>query len=191
MYSNNKRCLPYKNVDLITFNKKTATVDTNKKINIGSFDQNILHALIILVKIRVDDDNGWNDILYKYINGIVLFRNYYFSINKLSLYDETIFQSFVIDCIGDYILPERERRLVIEARKKLGKPYIFKYEPGNSKNIGKYLFLNSSGNPINKKQNFKLTEENRNTNFMDELEKEEIPELDVEQETDHDTENSL
>jgi hypothetical protein len=189
LYSNNKRCLPYKNVNLITFNKKTVTIDTNKKINIGSFDQNILHALIILVKIRVDDDNGWNDILYKYINGIVLFRNYYFSINKLSLYDETIFQSFVIDCIGDYILPERERRLVIEARKKLGKPYIFKYEPGNSKNIGKYLFLNSSGNPINKKQNFKLTEENRNTNFMDELEKEEITELDIEQETDSNKEN--
>ena len=53
--------------------------------------------IIILVKIRVDDDNGWNDIIYKYINGIVLFRNYYFNIKKVTLYDETIFQSFVID----------------------------------------------------------------------------------------------
>jgi hypothetical protein len=184
LYSNNKRCIPYKNVDLITFNKKTPTVDTVKKINIGSFDQSILHALIILIKIRVDDDNAWNDLIYKYINGIVLFRNYYFNIKKVTLYDESIFQSFVIDCIGEYILPERERRLVIEIRKKLGKPYIFKYEPGNTKNIGKYLFLNSSGNPINKKQNFKLTEENRNTNIMDEFEKEEITELDTDLEKD-------
>lgn len=185
LYSNNKRCLPFKNVELITFNKKTVVIDKVKKINIGSFDFNVLHSLIILVKIRVDDDNSWNDILYKYINGIVLFRNYYFNLNKFTLYDDTIFQSFVIDCIGQYILPERERRLVIEVRKKLGKPYIFKYEPGNNKNISKYLFLNSSGNPINKKQNFKLIEENRNINLMDEFEKEEITEFetDIEKET--------
>jgi hypothetical protein len=174
-YSNNKRCVPYKQVDCIKFsNNNSPLVDNKKKINIGSFDHNILHALIILVKIRVDDDNDWNDVLYKYINGLVAFRNYYLETKKKTIYSDTVFQEFVIDCMGETISPDRERRLVIEIRKKLGKPYVFKYDPNVSKKVGHYVFMNSSGNQITKDSDMKLKKENLSKKIMDELEDEEL-----------------
>jgi hypothetical protein len=172
-YSNNKKCIPYKQVDYIKFdnlNKLKPTLDINKKINIGCFDHNILHSLIILVKVRVDDDNEWNDILYKLINCFVTFRNYYLEKNKKSIYDDTIFQGFVLDCMGETILPDREKRLLGEARKKAGKPYNYKYEPSVSKPPGKYTFANSSGNKIIKDSQLKLKKENLTKNLLDEFE---------------------
>lgn len=111
MYSNNNKCISYKTVPFIKFDNillKSSTIK-DKTIDLGSFDFNILHALIILVKIRVDDDNDWNDILYTMINGFVSFRKYYFSQNKKTLYDDTIFEGFVIDCKGETIPPDREK----------------------------------------------------------------------------------
>lgn len=173
-YSNNKKCIPFKNVPYISFDNVEIKhkIESNETltINIGSFDFNILHALIILVKIRVDNDNDWNDIIYTLINGYVSFRNYYFSQNKKTLYDDTIYEGFVINCKGETISPEREKRLLMQMRKKYGKPGIYRYEPGISKQSSKFYFLNSSGNAIKNQSNFKLTEENLNKNVNDELE---------------------
>lgn len=176
LYSNNKRCIPYKQVDYIKFdnlNKNNPKLDTSKKINIGCFDHNILHTLIILVKVRIDDDNDWNDILYKLINGYVTFRNYFLETTKKNIYDDTIFQGFVLDCMGETILPDREKRLMIEMKKKLGKPYMFKYDPSVSKPPGKYTFANSSGNEITKESQLRLKKENLTKDFMSELEEDE------------------
>ena len=174
LYSNNRRCIPYKHVELIKFLEGGKIEEVkNKKINIGSFDFNVLHALIMLVKVRVDDDNDWNDILYKYINAIVAFRNYFLEKHKITIFDESIFQSFVIDCIGEIVLPERESRILGEVRRKKGKPVKYIYNPEKSKLQGNYVFLNSSGNIINNKKNLKLIESNKNINLAEELEKEE------------------
>ena len=172
LYSNNNKCISYKTVPYIKFDNiqlKSSTVK-GKTIDLGSFDFNILHALIILVKIRVDDDNDWNDILYTLINGFVSFRKYYFSQNKKTLYDDTIFEGFVVDCKGETIPPDREKRILIQARKKLGKPLIYRYEPGVSKQPSSYYFANSSGNEIKNEKNFKLKKENIGKKFEDELE---------------------
>ena len=176
LYSNNKKCIPYKQVDYIKFdnlNKNNPKLDTNKKINIGCFDQNILHALIILVKIRIDDDNDWNDLIYKMINGYVTFRNYFLETTKKTIYDDTIFQGFVIDCMGETILPDREKRLIGELRKKQGKPYTFRYDPSTNTTLGKYTFANSSGNEILKASQLKLKKENLTKGLLDELSLEE------------------
>ena len=177
LYSNNKRCIPYKRV---TIGKEGNGGEGNggggkggnTEINIGSFDFNILHALIILVKVRVDNIDNWNDLLYKYINNIVLFRDTYLKKHSKTIYDDTIFQSFVIECTGEIIPPDRERRLRIEVKKKLGKPYIYKYDPNVSKNGGTFIFLNSSGNRINNNANLKLVESHKNNKNI-ELELEE------------------
>lgn len=168
LYSNNKRCIPYKQVSINDVGNNTK----KEAINIGSFDFNILHALIILIKVRVDNVDNWNDLLYKYISNIVLFRDTYLKKHSKSIYDDTIFQSFVIDCTGEIIPPDRERRLRIEVKKKLGKPYIYKYDPSVSKNGGSFIFLNSSGNRINNNANLKLVETHKNNKNM-ELELEE------------------
>jgi hypothetical protein len=103
-----------------------------------------------------------------------MFRNNYFKKNNKTIYDDTIFQEFVIECIGETIMPEKERKLLIQLRKKLGKPYVFRYEPGESKHPKNYVFLNSSGNHIKKEINLKLTEKNRNIKIEDEPEMEEV-----------------
>ena len=167
LYSNNKRCIPYKRVTI-----GIEGGGGKKEVNIGSFDFNILHALIILVKVRIDNVDNWNDLLYKYISNVVLFRDTYLKKHSKTIYDDTIFQSFVIECTGEIIPPDRERRLRIEVKKKLGKPYIYKYDPSVSKNGGTFIFLNSSGNRINNNANLKLIESNKNNKNI-ELELEE------------------
>ena len=51
--------------------------------------------------------------------------------NKITIYDNSIFQSFNIECIGEIILPNRENRLIGEVRRKLGKPVKYIYNPNN------------------------------------------------------------
>lgn len=177
LYSNNNKCLSFKTVPYIKFDNlklKSHSVESEpnltKTVDIGSFDFNILHALITLVKVRVDDDNDWNDILYTMINGYVSFRKYYLAQNNITLYDSSIFEGFVIDCKGETIPPDREKRILIQARKKLGKPAIYRYEPGVSKQPGQYYFSNASGNEIRNEKNCKLKEENLGKKIEDELE---------------------
>ena len=172
LYSNNNKCIPFKQVSYIPSDNKFKKTK-NDLINIGSFDFNILHALIILVKVRVDDDNDWNDIIYTLINGLVSFRKSYFKKNKKTLYDDTIYEGFVIDCKGETMAPDREKRLLMQIRKKLGKPAYYRYESGVSKHPTHYNFPNSSGNMIKNKSNFKLIDENLNSKIDDELENEE------------------
>jgi hypothetical protein len=169
LYSNNNKCISYKTVPYIKFdNINIKSIKQNKTIDIGSFDFNILHALIILVKIRVDNDNDWNEILYSLINSFVKFRKYYFKLNNKTLYDDSIFEGFVVECKGESISPDREKRLLIQSRKKLGKPLIYRYESGISKHSGQFYFANSSGNEIKNQKNFKLTIENINKNIESE-----------------------
>jgi hypothetical protein len=163
LYSNSKKCLPYKQVDYIKFENKQAIVNNKRKINIASFDLNILQALIILVKVRIDDDGAWNDILYKLINGFVNLRNLYLKQNKLKSYDDSIVGSFVTDCIGKTITPEREKGLLIQSRIKKKKALIIRYIPGEkSHNFSNYVFPNSSGNKIINDRNLKLSHKTNN-----------------------------
>lgn len=192
LYSNNKKCIPFKEVPYISFdNVKISHKKETSTINIGSFDFNILHALIILVKVRIDDDNDWNDVLYTLINGLVSFRKYYFNQNKKTLYDDTIYEGFVINCKGETITPERERRILIQVRKKLGKPGIYRYEAGVSKHPSQYYFMNSSGNIIKNQSNLKLTEENLNKKIEDEMENEESSEQQKEQKEQNNSDKNI
>jgi len=173
LYSNDKKCLPYKEVEYIKFKNSDQEEELvkDRKINLGSFDLNILHSLIILVKVRVDDDQDWNDYIYKLINGFVRIRNYYLKENKKSIYDDTLFQGFVIQCKGETMEPERKFRLMIEYRKKKDKkPLLFRYEPGRSKAPTNYNFPNSSGNEINNEKMKKLKLINLENNSDNELE---------------------
>lgn len=173
LYSNNKKCLQYKTVDYIEFknnnDNSSDAIKKKSKINIASFDFNILHTLIMLVKVRVDENNDMNDTLYKLLNGYINQRTKYLEKHKKTIYDDTIFASFVIECKGETIQPDRERRLTLQVRKSLKKPLVFRYEPGISTKVPKYNFMNSSGNAINNEKNFKLKEENINISHEDEL----------------------
>jgi len=155
LYSNNKRCIPYKNTEAILFNNG-GFEKIDKYINIGSFDFNILYSLILLLKHRIDDEEDKNDIIYKYINGIIKCRKNYLAETNKTVYDDTIFQSFVVECMGITMDPFREQHIKRSEKYKKGKLIVWKYDPENKKDENKYIFKNSSGNKILKEEHLKL-----------------------------------
>jgi hypothetical protein len=169
LYSHQK-CLPFKKVNFIKFIDGKG-VKQKGKINIGSFDVNILQALIILVKVRVDDDKAWNDVLYKLINGFVNLRNLYLKQNKIKAYDDSIVASFVTDCMGNVMTAEKERGMLIQSRIKKKKPLVIRYKPGvDNKNFANYMFQNSSGNEIRNEKGLKLVDNKKESDDGDDSE---------------------
>jgi ribosomal protein L15 len=79
--------------------------------------------------------------------------------------------------MGATIQPEREKRLQMDAKRKKGKPVLFRYDPSVSKTSPKFIFTNSSGNPIIKDVNLQLLEKNLNKNIEDELKEQEENEV--------------
>jgi hypothetical protein len=156
LYSNNCRCVPYKIEKAIIFEDNK--IETLKdKINIASFDFNILHTLINLLKVRIDNENDMNDRLYKYLNGIINFRSYYFKNTKLNVIkDDTLFQSFFSECKGKTINPSRKKKMRDALRREQNKMIEWRYDPEKPDKVNKYYFAKVSGLKIDKKEDKKL-----------------------------------
>jgi len=162
LYSNNKRCIPFKKVNCIKFIDNNV-IEESHHIKLGCFDHNILHALITLVQLRVNNDEEFNDHIYTFISNIVAFKDYYNKNNKTNSYDENnIFEQFVTECHGKMMDPQRKQRLEISKRIKEKKPIKYRYNPEENKAMSTFVFVNSSGNPINNVKNLKLKQEYRN-----------------------------
>ena len=112
--------------------------------------------MILLLKHRIDDEEDKNDIIYKYINGIIKCRKNYLAETNKTVYDDTIFQSFVVECMGIKMDPFREQHIKRSEKYKKGKLIVWKYDPENKKDENKYIFKNSSGNKILKEEHLKL-----------------------------------
>lgn len=173
LYDNNKRCIPVKKMNAIFFSKNEMT-SYKEKIYLASFDFNILHTLINLLKVRVDGENDMNDRLYKYLNGIIQFRKYFFENNdKNIIKDDTLFQSFFPDCKGKTIQSDREKRIRDSLNREQKKLVEWRYDPKCPDKIQKYYHSNFSGKEIHKdkdKQLFsshtKMNDENKFKKFI-------------------------
>jgi hypothetical protein len=146
--SHNRICRPYKTI-----------IQDNKTLHIGSFTLTILFYLIMMMKSRIEEDKFSKNMYITMISHLLQFRSYYLKKNKKTILDDTLFSEFVINCKGPTIPVETERRLLIEQRKKEGKPYVYRYEPDYNKlnpEDNTYKFNNSSGNKINNMKNLKL-----------------------------------
>ena len=174
LYDNNKRCTPFKKIEAKIYNNDKI-VNKETEINIGTFDFNILHILIMLLKVRVDDNNDMNDILYTELNGIAIFRKHYLKEENKSKFDPTtIFQSYNATCMGKTIEPAREKRIRTDIRYKMKKPTEYKYDPEKNKNkIPKYTQANTSGHKIVNEKHFRLLDNKRHYNKEDIIKDEE------------------
>ncbi|AYV84245.1 MAG: hypothetical protein Hyperionvirus20_23 [Hyperionvirus sp.] len=161
IFSNNKKCTPLIVLPAYKFqNNKFLESDPKNTVNIGSFSTVMLNGLITVFKARVDQDKNLKDLYYTFLSHLMEMRNYFFNSHKKTIYDNTPFKEFVMDCTGVPITPDQERQLLFEYRKK-HKKYTFKYEPsedGKPTDLN-FIFANSSGNPINNNKNLKLTPE--------------------------------
>ena len=159
IYHNNGKCLPFFNVDAVKYADGKIIKDTGS-ITVGTIGLTILYALITVMKARVDDSSGIKNLYITIISHLIEARNYFLTKNKKSIFDNTPFRDFVIECIGETMMPEREKRLIIESRKKKNQRYIYNYDPSSERREPQvnFVFANSSGNPIRKERNMKLSD---------------------------------
>jgi len=146
IYSNCKRCMPI----------KTIMVNDNK-IHIGAFDVVLMMEMILSFRERVlrnKHNKSHHDTL---ISNLVLLRRHFFDTNKkLNILSESMFQSFIPDCIGETCDPIAEAKHNKKARKERKGSAMFIYKPIKTFE-NKWIFDNTSGNEINNPRNRKLS----------------------------------
>ncbi len=168
LYRNNGRCFTYKEVPIIPdFTDIKKQKDT---INIGSIDLMLMFSLmnynIYLTRMGIPDEreiseHNKNYYLTMYSN-LLEMRNYFYEKNNISLLDDnSIFQEFIISCIGKTIPLEMESILRIEKNIEKKKPPKFSYTPTETPlaELPNYNFANISGNRISNPKNYKITKE--------------------------------
>lgn len=150
IYNNNDRCTPY----IKTLNFRD---ENDKYVKIGSFDNQILYFLIFLIKERVEKNKKGVDVYYALLNNMFHLRKYYFARSGKTLYDESFFQSFVIDCDGTPVDPNRRKRLLAAIKRKKKQRTEYRYDPEVGGEKPDYKYPNSSGNEVRNQKNLKLT----------------------------------
>jgi hypothetical protein len=170
IYHHYNKCLPKQDIIYATYDlNKYIKLDEQSIIQIGTFSVSLLFALTTMYYLRVDKKNEEVE-LYKIIcSHLIECRNFFFGGNtRLNIFSQSYFQDFSINCIGSTLSPERERQKSYESYKQKGKRAYFKYEPSEKKiekDDIKYIFLNSSGNPVINQKNLKLIDKNIDDDF--------------------------
>jgi hypothetical protein len=159
IYDYNNRCIPYKQVSALYYTN--GIVIKNKgTVNIGTFGLIMLYNLVNTMYAKTYNDHKSKNLYYTLMSHMIEMRQYYFKKNNKDIFDDTLFQEFVLNCTGDTASPTRERQERIQKKKEAGKSsYTWNYYPdGNSKKdiSSNYIFANSAGGPINNKRNRKI-----------------------------------
>ncbi len=158
MYHYNSRCTPFFDVPALYF-KNNSYDELSGKIRIGSYALLMMYTLINVMKARTDNDINTKNLYYTIISHMIDMKNYYLKKTKKTIFDESLFQEFIIRCTGSMLSPAMEKQIRIEKKRKAGKKFSWSYNPDNEKDVAndtKYIFMNSSGNPINNEKNMKI-----------------------------------
>ena len=94
---------------------------------------------------------------------LVEIRNYYLEKNKKTMFDDTLFQEFSVECVGEALDPMRENRLIRNKKFMERRLVTYRYKPENDYEehpTTTYKFANSSGNSIHNERNYKIVGEN-------------------------------
>jgi hypothetical protein len=166
----NKRCSPIKKVIPILFSNNKVTIDENNTnfIQISSFDYMILTTLCYTMKGRSIKDDKFEHFYNTMTSMLVEMRNYYFKKQKKNMFDDTIFEEYLVTCIGDSLDPGREARLKGNYIYKELKKRKFKYNPHDNyreTDTSNWKFQNTSGHIINNIKNFRVL----NIKYVDKL----------------------
>lgn len=164
--AHNNRCTPCHKIKPLCNVSATPKKDF---VQIGSFDFIFLMNLISTLRVRVNDQKE----KYHYHNimtsQLIEMREYYFKKNKLTLFDDSLFQSFIPICTGETMDPMKEVRLLREKKFKEGKLVVYRYNPENKAPPPDYKFANTSGNDVHYPANLKITKYLNNELLLDEF----------------------
>jgi hypothetical protein len=154
MYDYNTRCTPYFDVPALYFKKGGyEEYDSDKMIRIGSFALLTLFTLINIAKAKVTNDEHTKSLYFTILSHMIQMKNYYLTTNNKTIFDKSLFQEFIIRCVGEMLTPQMEKALRIERRIKSGDKISWSYNPENDKDVAreksyKHSYENASGNPI-------------------------------------------
>lgn len=148
------RCVPFQVVDSMDFYTGEPKKDGDK-ITIGSFGYIMVNNFVYGLRCHVNKKSECTHYHNKISSMLVEMRNYYLEKNKKTLFDESMFKEFQVQCKGETMDALRKNLLEMSIKRRQKKMTKFMYHPPNKIN-NTYKFKNSSGNPINNEKNFKL-----------------------------------
>lgn len=158
LYHYNGKCTPYFDVPSLYFKK--SGYDTEKgAIRIGTLSVLMLYNLVNIMRARTNEDNNTKNLYYTLISHIIEMKNYYFERTGKNIFDVSLFQEFILRCVGTTVSAQMEKAIRIDKKIKAGKRYTWSYNPANEKDrtsTVKYEFKKSSGDPINNANNKKI-----------------------------------
>ena len=159
IYNHNKKCIPYIDVPAINFFSEIKNTNVNSFVRLATFPTTLSFSIISIMKARTKNNEDDKNLYYAMTSHLIEMRKFYFIRNKKTMLDNSVFKEFTAKCMGDTIPPDRQRKLLIESRKKKNKKWTFSYEPseGVKEPESTYLFANTSGNKIINVKNLKLS----------------------------------
>lgn len=175
LYRNGGKCYPFKQVPVIyDFISKNKSKNT---LCIGSVDLNLLYDLANYIiffsreNIRGEEKMSIfnkNYYLNMYCN-IITLAQYFFEESGKTVMEDTVFQHFIVECIGTTMMPEHEGVIRIERNLASNKPPKYSYVPdGERGDVPQYIFANISGNKITNPKNTMISEEKLKKNKKEE-----------------------
>jgi len=156
IFDNDNKCIPFQQINPIKFHKteKNKKYDKNDFIHIATFDFTLLMSMIMWIKHRVIESK---DLMYYYktmSSHLVQMKHNYFKINNnKTIFDDTPFEEFIVNCKGKPFNPIRDTRIKREKKRLEKKKIIWRYDPLENRDRPNYIFPNISGNTI-KNNNF-------------------------------------
>jgi hypothetical protein len=163
VYHYNYRCVPFLNVPALYFKK--ASYDEEKgNVRLGTLATQMMYNLINVMRARTNNDLNTKNLYYTMISHTIDMKNYYFGKTGKTIFDESLFQEFILRCVGMTYTPQMEKAIRFEKRMKHGKRISWSFNPKiDTDHENVYTFKNSSGNPIKNDKNKKINLSSKGT----------------------------
>jgi len=146
-----EKCAPVKIIPFTLFDNNKVIKDDKNTIQIAAYDYNFVECLIAAFKCRVNKNDQWSYYYYVMISHLIFLRKYFFDKNQnKDMFDNTLFEQFMPNCIGKTTSSIRASMLEKLRRKAKHKIIVWKYTPETEpkKESHPFKYKNSSGNPI-------------------------------------------
>lgn len=157
IYGNNEKCIPYNEVNLNLDKSVDKSSSQLAKVKIGTFNVCFMYNLIRFHQSVVEKDSKNSSLYDLLMSQMIEKRNDFLDKQNKTILDETIYEDFKVNCLGDPISPMRKFMLSRRDRKLLPRSAIFPYDPEERKDnypTDIYFFHNYSGNIINNPKEF-------------------------------------
>ena len=145
IYGNNEKCIPFHDINLIH-------KDKSHPIKIGTFNFNFMMNLVKFHHAYSEKNKQTQNLQDYIMYRLLTSRDQFFETNNKTILDQTIFEDFKVDCLGDPISPMRKFMLSRRDRKLMPRSAMHPYDPEERRDnfsTDSYFFHNYSGNIIN------------------------------------------